>query len=136
MTFNLQANNFTHYRFARPDPRHLNATDQQNHVKNVLKKPERPLSYDRHVHFIDFTQFGQDQPIWFSIIRDPIDKFVSRYYYNRYYVIEIIKIWCFIIHSVEYASKIIKKISKNYFGLVFMFLPFCSNKTSFELHIF
>ena len=59
--------------------------EQRKHVKLVLDKKERPMSYDRHVHFIDFSQFNEDhvQPVWFTIIRDPVDKFVSRYFYNR-----------------------------------------------------
>ena len=76
-------NNFTHYRYAQPDPRHPTYEEQRKHVNIVLKKPQRPLTYDRHVHFIDFSQFVGVQPIWFSIIRDPVDKFVSRYFYNR-----------------------------------------------------
>jgi len=76
-------NNFTHYRYSQPDPRHLTYEGQRKHIKEVMKKPQRPLTYDRHVHFIDFTQFIGVQPIWFSIIRDPVDKFVSRYFYNR-----------------------------------------------------
>jgi len=76
-------NNFTHYRFGKPDPRHLTEIEQKNHVNRVLSKPSRPLSYDRHVHFIDFSIYNSSQPIWFSIMRDPVDKFLSRYYYNR-----------------------------------------------------
>jgi len=76
-------NHFTHYRFGKPDPRHLTESEQKIHVNRVLSKPYRPLSYDRHVHFIDFSTFNESMPIWFSIMRDPIDKFVSRYYYNR-----------------------------------------------------
>lgn len=85
----FQVNNFTHYRYGQPDPRHLSKDQQENHARSVLMKKERPLSYDRHVHFIDFSQFSTAkynksvQPIWFSIIRDPVDKFVSRYHYNR-----------------------------------------------------
>ena len=79
----FQDNHFTHYRFGKPDPRHLTESEQKIHVNRVLSKPYRPLSYDRHVHFIDFSAFNESMPIWFSIMRDPIDKFVSRYYYNR-----------------------------------------------------
>lgn len=78
-------NNFTAYRYSHPDPRHLSEKEQRAHVAHVLAKPQRPLAYDRHVHFINFGQLTPDQvqPVWFSIIRDPIDKFVSRYFYNR-----------------------------------------------------
>ena len=54
-----------------------------------MNNHQQQLAYDRHVHFIDFQNFmgnstGNYQPIWFSVIRDPIEKFVSRYNYNRY----------------------------------------------------
>ena len=54
-----------------------------------MNNHQQQLAYDRHVHFIDFRNFiGNStenyQPIWFSVIRDPIEKFVSRYNYNRY----------------------------------------------------
>ena len=54
-----------------------------------MNNNQQQLAYDRHVHFIDFRNFiGNStenyQPIWFSVIRDPIEKFVSRYNYNRY----------------------------------------------------
>ena len=84
-----QVNNYTHKRYGQPDPRHLTFQEQQNHVNKVIKlKHHSPLAYDRHVHFIDFRNFTGNatvkfQPIWFSIIRDPIEKFASRYFYNR-----------------------------------------------------
>ena len=54
-----------------------------------MNNNQQQQAYDRHVHFIDFRNFignstGNYQPIWFSVIRDPIEKFVSRYNYNRY----------------------------------------------------
>ena len=85
----FQVNNYTHKRYGQPDPRHLTVKKQQNHVNQIVNKiKSRPLIYDRHVHFIDFGNFIGNatvkyQPVWFSIIRDPVEKFVSRYYYNR-----------------------------------------------------
>ena len=44
-------------------------------------------SYDRHIYFVDFQALnhpGLDlSPVWFSVIRDPVDKFVSRFHYVR-----------------------------------------------------
>lgn len=43
----------------------------------------RPYSYHKHIYFINFEEFGHVNPIWISMIRNPVDKFVSRYYYNK-----------------------------------------------------
>ena len=42
-----------------------------------------PLSFDRHVYFVDFETFGFEAPVWFSVVRDPVRKFVSRFRYAR-----------------------------------------------------
>ena len=47
------------------------------------------MSYDRHVYFIDFGMFSTGEndnssvPVWFSLVRDPLSKFVSRFHYHR-----------------------------------------------------
>ena len=33
---------------------------------------------DKHIHFVDCQQFQMKNPTYFSIVRDPIDRFVSR----------------------------------------------------------
>ena len=42
-----------------------------------------PISFDRHVYFVDFETFGFEAPVWFSVVRDPVRKFVSRFHYAR-----------------------------------------------------
>ena len=37
--------------------------------------------YDRHIHFIDFTDFGAEQPQYINLIRDPIQMQISTYYF-------------------------------------------------------
>ena len=45
---------------------------------------QRPSSHDQHLFFFDFRDFGQRQnPIWFAMIRDPIEKFASRFNFYR-----------------------------------------------------
>ena len=61
------------------------------------------MSYDRHVYYINVTQLAevganddclgnnhrealQANPgkiVWFNLIRDPVQKFVSRFFYSR-----------------------------------------------------
>ena len=62
----------------------------------ALSSGHRAFSFDRHVYYIDFRDFGggggggggggvpSKNPVWFSSIRDPVDKFVSRFYYARF----------------------------------------------------
>ena len=47
-------------------------------MKVIERTPTRPLSFDRHVYFFDFNTYGHPNPIWFSLVRDPIKKFESK----------------------------------------------------------
>jgi len=41
-------------------------------------------SYDRHVYYVDFPEEGSPvRPMWFSVIRDPVEKYISRFNYLR-----------------------------------------------------
>jgi len=41
-------------------------------------------SFDRHVHYVDFEEHASSaQPLWFSVIRDPVEKYISRFNYMR-----------------------------------------------------
>ena len=39
---------------------------------------EHLVSFDRHVHFTNFSQVGLKMPIMFNIVRDPVEKIASR----------------------------------------------------------
>ncbi|CAH1802504.1 unnamed protein product [Owenia fusiformis] len=39
--------------------------------------------YDRHLHYVDFKQFGRTPPLYINVIRDPLEQAVSLYYFNR-----------------------------------------------------
>jgi dermatan/chondrotin sulfate uronyl 2-O-sulfotransferase UST len=43
----------------------------------------RRLVYDRHLHFVDFAQFGAPQPQYINLIRDPVQMQVSAFYFWR-----------------------------------------------------
>ncbi|CAH1803149.1 unnamed protein product [Owenia fusiformis] len=38
--------------------------------------------FDRHIHFVNFEDFGFKQPIYFNIIREPFEQRLSVYYYT------------------------------------------------------
>ncbi|XP_069701265.1 heparan sulfate 2-O-sulfotransferase pipe [Periplaneta americana] len=66
----------------------LAPSDQLNLASHVLSyKP--PAVYVKHVCFTNFTQFGLPEPIYVNLVRDPVERVISWYYYVRapwYYV--------------------------------------------------
>ncbi|XP_038661201.1 uronyl 2-sulfotransferase a isoform X2 [Scyliorhinus canicula] len=53
-------------------------------LMNNVSLGEQPYLYTRHVHFLNFTRFGLQQPVYINIIRDPINRFVSNYFFRRF----------------------------------------------------
>ena len=43
----------------------------------------KPAVFDRHVHFIQFEDFGEENPLYFNLLRDPVDRFVSNFWWRR-----------------------------------------------------
>ncbi|XP_063590489.1 uronyl 2-sulfotransferase-like [Penaeus indicus] len=41
------------------------------------------LSFDRHVYFTNFSTLGLKMPVYLNLIRDPVEKAASRFYYSR-----------------------------------------------------
>ncbi len=59
-------------------------------VDSILQEPSKPFIYTRHQNFFDFAEFypnssSRIQPLYFSLVRDPIDRLSSWYYYQRTY---------------------------------------------------
>ena len=52
-------------------------------VRNITNLKE-PMLYIRHVFFIDFPRYGFKDPLNINIVRDPVARFISKYYYNRF----------------------------------------------------
>ena len=40
--------------------------------------------FTRHQYFINFDQLGWTEPVYMNLIRDPIDRFMSFYYFSRF----------------------------------------------------
>ncbi|KAJ8967668.1 hypothetical protein NQ314_002706 [Rhamnusium bicolor] len=53
-------------------------------IYDVIRKEAIPLSFDRHVYFINFTSFDKQLPTYVNLIRDPIDKIISRLLNNEW----------------------------------------------------
>ena len=64
----------------------LSLDDQRRFVYNVTNwKEKQPSLFHGHVAFINFQKFGaSNNPIYINLIRDPIDRLVSYYYFLRF----------------------------------------------------
>ncbi|CAG0914908.1 unnamed protein product [Notodromas monacha] len=64
----------------------LSLPDQARLVHNITEWVEkRPAIYHGHLAYVDFNRFGvADPPIYINIVRRPLDRMVSYYYFLRY----------------------------------------------------
>ncbi|GFS46962.1 heparan sulfate 2-O-sulfotransferase 1 [Trichonephila inaurata madagascariensis] len=64
----------------------LSLSDQVRFVQNVsLWSAKKPALYHGHIAFLDFSRFGMSKkPIFINIVRKPLDRLVSYYYFLRY----------------------------------------------------
>lgn len=53
---------------------------EESHVIATLP---RPVLYARHVYYIDLSEYGFKKPMYINLIRDPVDRFVSNFYYQQ-----------------------------------------------------
>ncbi|KAL0822442.1 hypothetical protein ABMA28_004511 [Loxostege sticticalis] len=66
----------------------LAPADQQVLV-NLVAAHTPPSSFIKHVCYTNFTRFGYPSPIYVNVVRDPVERVISWYYYVRapwYYV--------------------------------------------------
>ncbi|XP_015675314.1 heparan sulfate 2-O-sulfotransferase 1 [Protobothrops mucrosquamatus] len=64
----------------------MSLQDQVRFVKNITSwKEMKPGFYHGHISFLDFAKFGvKKKPIYINVIRDPIERLVSYYYFLRF----------------------------------------------------
>ncbi|XP_002740644.1 uronyl 2-sulfotransferase-like [Saccoglossus kowalevskii] len=58
--------------------------EQQMQVVKEISELEAPFIYDRHVNFLDFTKFGHSRVPYINLVRDPLERVMSFFYYKRY----------------------------------------------------
>ncbi|XP_055943057.1 heparan sulfate 2-O-sulfotransferase pipe-like [Argiope bruennichi] len=75
-------NNYIHFNSKIYDRKNVGEEEQRRIVKQVKSTPS-PCSFDRHVFFINFTKFGQSPPIFINIIREPVERIISSFFYRR-----------------------------------------------------
>ncbi|XP_065201923.1 heparin sulfate O-sulfotransferase [Planococcus citri] len=63
----------------------LSLADQARFIHNVTNwNAKKPALYHGHVGFIDFQKFGVQPPIYINILRKPLSRLISYYYFLRY----------------------------------------------------
>ncbi|KAF3835722.1 hypothetical protein F7725_028280 [Dissostichus mawsoni] len=64
----------------------MSIQDQVRFVRNVTSWREmKPGFYHGHVAYLDFSKYGvQAKPMYINVVRDPIERLVSYYYFLRF----------------------------------------------------
>jgi len=64
----------------------LSISDQMRFANNVTSwTAKKPALYHGHVAYLEFSRFGLTQkPIYINILRDPLDRLISYYYFLRH----------------------------------------------------
>ncbi|KAG1699650.1 Heparan sulfate 2-O-sulfotransferase 1 [Nymphon striatum] len=75
-------NKFNHFTSNLYHKRHLTVKEQLKFVKKI-KRMKAPMSMDRHIYYINFTQYEMTQPLYINVIRDPVERLISAFYYVR-----------------------------------------------------
>lgn len=87
MTYELCASNRFHVLHVNTSRNShiLSLEDQRRFAFNITNwKEMQPAVFHGHVAFVDFAKFGLPQPVYINLIRDPIQRLVSHYYFLRF----------------------------------------------------
>ncbi|XP_017468081.1 PREDICTED: heparan sulfate 2-O-sulfotransferase pipe-like [Rhagoletis zephyria] len=69
--------------FSEPVRQRLTPEEQEELAKELDDDYGEPFAYSMHVNYIDFRAFNLPQPIYINMIRDPIERVISWFYYKR-----------------------------------------------------
>ncbi|XP_062510246.1 uronyl 2-sulfotransferase-like [Corticium candelabrum] len=76
-------NNFTLVLSDIHNQRELSLPEQIDLVNYINQLPP-PFLYSRHMFYIDFQRLGAGPLVHINVIRDPLSRFISSYYYRRF----------------------------------------------------
>lgn len=55
----------------------------KEHLVQEIIQEEEPSSYTKHVAYIDFASMDYLKPIYINMVRDPVERIISWFYYIR-----------------------------------------------------
>ncbi|XP_033099539.1 uronyl 2-sulfotransferase-like [Anneissia japonica] len=58
--------------------------EKEEMMAQVLSQLQAPYLFQRHMYHINFNYYGLKSPSYINIIRDPIARFTSQYYFKRF----------------------------------------------------
>ena len=81
-------NNFTSVhevtKLAKGEKNYLGREEQKFYIEMIMNKSKKlPYSYCKHINFLNFEEFGLQNPIYINFVREPVEKAISWYYYKR-----------------------------------------------------
>ncbi|XP_023348685.1 heparan sulfate 2-O-sulfotransferase pipe [Eurytemora carolleeae] len=59
------------------------SNSEQKHLSKLVNSFSPPSVYVKHVCFTNFTKYGLPMPIYVNMVRDPVERVISWYYYVR-----------------------------------------------------
>lgn len=86
----------------------LTPSFEESLVEEILNV-EQPASYSKHVAYIDFEDLDYPEPIYMNLVRDPVERIISWFYYIRapWYIAERKKLFPkqYKLPSVQFLKK-------------------------------
>ncbi|CAH1798039.1 unnamed protein product [Owenia fusiformis] len=73
----------TKYTWPTPSPVELQSVESKQKYVSSKILPLRPYIFMGHLSFLDFIELGYKQPLYIDIVRDPVERWISLYYYKR-----------------------------------------------------
>ena len=60
-------------------------SSRKYYVTGLLDQPNstKPVTYTKHIHFLNFEEFNFTNPIYINMVRHPVERIISWYYYIR-----------------------------------------------------
>ncbi|XP_066286643.1 uronyl 2-sulfotransferase-like [Branchiostoma lanceolatum] len=58
--------------------------DELQIYTDLVYRLSTPCIYEKQIFFVDFRRFGFQQPLYINLVRDPLERRVSWYYYIRF----------------------------------------------------
>jgi dermatan/chondrotin sulfate uronyl 2-O-sulfotransferase UST len=93
MTLFHELSEMNGFLFARDPPQRSESirlpASQQKELAVRIARLRKPAIYIKHVASVNFTRFGLGTPIYVNVVRDPVERMISWFYYLRapwYYV--------------------------------------------------